>query len=130
MASRKSRQSPGYKCKHESALAKLINEHLAVLGWTQKDLAAAANMPESRLSRIMQGKKEKGNTVAVTELDIGQIALALKIGKTGRDKLRYAAWPELAYIDDALGSGEGVIALNSRLAENGLSPLGINNPKE
>lgn len=111
-------------------MAKLINERLDLFGWTQADLATAANMPESSLSRIMRGKKEKGNTVAVTELDICQIALALKIGREGRDKLRYAAWPELILIDDALGSGEGVIALNSRLAENGLSPLGINNPKE
>ena len=87
-------------------------------------------MPDARLSRILQGKKERGNTVAITELDIGQIALALKMGRTGRDKLRYAAWPELSFIDDALGAGETVVGLNSTLAANGLSPLGIDNPKE
>lgn len=111
-------------------MATLINERLDVFGWTQAQLAAAANMPESRLSRIMRGKKERGNTVAVAELDICQIALALKMSKEGRDNLRYAAWPELTYIDAALMSHESVIALNSRLADNGLPQLGINNPKE
>lgn len=130
MASKKSKQSPGCKKKVESALAKLINERLDVLGWNQADLAAAANMPESRLSRIMNGTRRKGNTAAVNEHDINQIALALKMGRTGRDKLRYAAWPELVYIDEALGSGEGVISLNSRLSDLGLPMLGTPNPKE
>lgn len=125
MAWKQPEQSPGYQYHEQSALAKLINERLNQLNMTQRELASAANMPEARLSRIMRGRKEKGNTVAVTEQDLAQIALGLKMGKTGWDKLRYAAWPELAYIDEAFRLGENVIALNSRLLENGLPPLGI-----
>lgn len=130
MASEKSKQSPAKKYKEESALAKLINERLAELNWTQKDLAEAANMSEARLSRIMRGSKEKGNTVRVNEKDINQIALGLKMGKAGRDRLRYAAWPELLYIDEALDKGEGVISLNCRLYENGFQTLGLSEPEE
>lgn len=125
MASKKSRRSLGYKNNERSALARLINERLDQLNMTQRDLAEAANMPEARLSRIMRGKKEKGNSVTVTELDLAQIALGLKIGKAGWDKLRYAAWPELTYIDEAFWLGECVVDLNGRLLEAGLSPLGI-----
>ena len=125
MASRKSRRSLGYKNNEQSALARLINERLDQLNMTQRDLAEAANMPEARLSRIMRGRREKGNSVAVTEQDLAQIALGLKIGKAGWDKLRYAAWPELTYIDEAFRLGENVIDLNGRLIDNGLPPLGI-----
>ena len=125
MARKQPKQSPGYKYNEQSALAKLINERLNQLNMTQKELAVAANMPEARLSRIMRGKKEKGNSVAVTEQDLAQIALGLEMGKAGWDKLRYAAWPELTYIDEAFRLGENVTDLNSRLLDNGLPPLGI-----
>lgn len=129
MASKRPRRSTGYK-EEQSALAKLINDRLAELHWTQRDLCEAANMPESRLSRIMRGRKGKGNTVSVNEFDLAQIAIALKIGKAGMDRLRYAAWPELTLIDQAFLSGESVIDLNSRLYENGFPMLGIDNPEE
>ena len=130
MTSGKSRQSPAKNCKEKSALAELINERLAELNWTQKDLADAANMAESRLSRIMRGSKGKANTVNLNEKDINQIALGLKMGREGRDRLRYAAWPELVYIDEALDKGEGVISLNCRLYENGFQTLGLTVPEE
>lgn len=81
-------------------------------------------MPKGRMSRILYGKDEKGNTVSVNEHDINQLALALRLSRKERDELRYKAWPELEYIDRAIANGECIGVLNSYLAEAGLPTLG------
>lgn len=81
-------------------------------------------MPKGRMSRIMYGKDKKGNTVSVNEHDINQLAFALRLGKKGRDELRYKAWPELEYADRAFDCGESLGVLNSRLVEVGLPTYG------
>ena len=118
MAGKKPRQGSG--CKgYQSALAKQIRSDLKKRGMTQKDLSAASGLPESRISRIL------GNgPVSVTEQDINQLALGLRKGVQERDEMRYLAWPELRYIDEALKRGEDVISLNCRLYEKGLPMLG------
>ena len=119
MALQQPKQSPGYKCTEKSALARQIKCDLKKLGMTQKDLAAASGLPESRVSRILRG----GN-VRLTEQDINQLALGLKKTVAERDEMRYLAWPELHYIDETLKRGESVVALNCWLEENGLPMLG------
>ena len=119
MALQQPKQGPGYKCNEQSALARQIECDLKKLGMTQKDLAAASGLPESRVSRILRG----GN-VRLTEQDINQLALGLKKTVAERDGMRYLAWPELHYIDEALKRRESVVVLNCRLEEKGLPMLG------
>lgn len=126
MAGKQSEQSPGYPCEVESALAKLIKKHLVRQKMTQKELAENALLPEARISRIMRGRTSKGNSVRITEQDINRIALALRIGRQGRDELLYAAFPERVYIERALEQRHGIIYLNGDLADHGLPTLELN----
>lgn len=88
----------------------------------QKELATASGMPEARLSRIL-----RGGQVRLTEQDINQLALGLKMTLAERDELRYLAWPELYEIDKALKRRDGCVFLvNCELAEQGLPLLGSN----
>lgn len=119
MAQNQPKQSPGYECNEESALAKSIREDLKRLGLTQKDVATRGGMPQARLSRIMRGGK-----VRLTEKDINRLAFGLYKTPQGRDELRYLAFPELRYIDEALKQGESVVELNWRLEEAGLPLMG------
>jgi len=89
------------------------------LGITQKFLAEATGMSEAKISRIMRDSTEPGDSFEWTELDINKISIVLQWGKQGRDKLRYAIYPELACYDAALENREGIVRLNCRLAEHG-----------
>ena len=89
------------------------------LGMTQKELAEAACISEAKISRIMRNSNETGNSFVWTELDINKISVALQWGKQGRELLRYAIYPELAYYDEALENREGMVRLNCRLYEQG-----------
>ena len=86
---------------------------------TQKELAIRSGLPESRISRILRD----GN-VKLTERDINLLAIGLRKSREWRDKLRYLAWPELEYIDEALYYGESVIDLNCRLEKAGIPLIG------
>ena len=91
-------------------------------GMKQKELATASGMPEARVSRIL-----RGGQVRLTEQDINQLALGLKMTPAERDELRYLAWPELYEIDKALKRRDGcVFRVNCELAEQGLPLLGSN----
>lgn len=118
MARKQPEQSPDYKVK-ASAPARLIKERMKKLGMTQKDLAEVACMSEAKISRIMRNSNETGNSFVWTELDINKISVALQWGKQGRELLRYAIYPELAYYDEALENREGMVRLNCRLYEQG-----------
>ena len=121
MASGRPKQSPGYR-QDISALARRIKAYLPKLGMKQKELATACGMPEARLSRIL-----RGGQVRLTEQDINQLALGLKMTLAERDELRYLAWPELYEIDKALKQRDGCVFLvNCELAEQGLPLWGSN----
>lgn len=113
------KQSPGYKDKEVSTPAGLIRKRMKELGITQKFLAKATGMSESKISRIMRDSSEPEDSFEWTELDINNISIVLQWGKQGREKLRYAIYPELACYDAALENREGIIRLNCRLAEHG-----------
>lgn len=122
MASRKPKQSLGYKKKEQSSLAKLIKKRLKKFGMKQEDLATSSGMSPSRVSRILND-----GPVRLTEHDINQLALALEMTTAERDNLRYLAWPELYEIDKALKRRDGCVFLvNYDLAEQGLPLLGSN----
>ncbi len=118
MVSKDPKRSSGYQ-RNQSALAKQIYSDLKKRKMTQKELAIASGIPESRISRIL-----RAGSVRVSEQDINQLALGLKKSVQERDQMRYLAWPELRYIDEALNKGEDVIELNAHLYENGLPLLG------
>lgn len=118
MAWKQPEQSLDYKVK-ASAPARLIKERMKKLGMTQKELAEAACMSEAKISRIMRNSDKTGNSFVWTELDINKISVALQWGKQGRELLRYAIYPELAYYDEALENREGMVRLNCRLYEQG-----------
>ena len=111
-------QSPGYK-DETSTPARLIRKRMKELGITQKFLAAATGMSEAKISRIMRDSTEPGDSFEWTELDINKISIVLQWGKQGRDKLRYAIYPELVCYDAALENREGIVRLNCRLENHG-----------
>lgn len=115
-------QSPGYK-DEASTPARLIRERMKELGITQKYLAKATGMSEAKISRIMRDSTEPRDSFVWTELDINKISIVLQWGKQGRDKLRYAIYPELVCYDAALENREGVIRLNYRLKEHGFQRI-------
>ena len=86
------------------------------LGIMQKFLAKATGISEAKISRIMRDCTEPGDSFEWTEPDINKISIVLQWGKQGRDKLRYAIYPELACYDAALENREGIVRLNCRLA--------------
>lgn len=92
---------------------------------TQKDLAASANMSEARISRILNTKSGSPNKIIASEYELGQIALALEMGKDGFEILRRAAYPYLDMIDNALAEKQSVHELNIQLYEKGLPLLGL-----
>ena len=83
------------------------------LGITQKFLAEATGMSEAKISRIMRDSTVPGDSFEWTEPDINKISIVLQWGKQGRDKLRYAIYPELACYDAALENREGIVRLNT-----------------
>lgn len=118
MASRKLKQSPGYK-EQLSAPARLIYERMEELGMKQCDLAAESGLTAVKISRIFRDAGKKGDTYLFTEVDINRISIALRWGRRGRDKLRYTVWPELTCYDEALENHEGLVRLNIRLHDKG-----------
>ena len=76
-------------------------------------------MSEAKFSRIMRNSKGPGDSFEWTEPDINKVSIVLRWGKQGRDKLRYAIYPELACYDAALENREGIVRLNCRLEEHG-----------
>lgn len=121
MAQKRPKRSPGYR-QDISALARRIKAYLQKPGKTQKEVATACGMTEARLSRILRGKK-----VRLTEQDINQLALGLRMTPAERDELRYLSWPELYEVDKGLKRRDGCVFLvNCELAEQGLPLLGSN----
>ena len=120
MAVKKSKRSSPDYCEHLSAPARLIKMRMDELRMTQKKLAENSSIPETRISRIMRNSMAQGNSFKWTERDINLISIALNWGKTGRDKLRLAVWPELECFDAALENREGLTRLNWRLFDSGL----------
>ena len=109
-----------YNKDDRSALAKLIKERLKFLGMTQKDLAEASQLSESMISRIVNNKD-----VFISEYRLNQLAVALQMGKEGRDRMRYYVNPKLDVFDAALQEHVGnVVEVNCMLVENGFSPVG------
>lgn len=129
LALRQPEQSPEYS-QSGLTFSELVKQYLARNRMTQKELAEAANMSEPMVSRILRNSNGRGGPFKLTEEIVIQLALALKIGRTGRDKLLFAAFPERAYWLEALDNQESVISLNCRLYEDGLPMLGIDNPIE
>lgn len=120
MAQKRPKQSPG--CHQDISAWQGGSNIPPKLGMNQKELAAASGMPEARVSRIL-----RGGQVRLTEQDINQLALGLKMTTAERDELRYLAWPELYEIDEALKRRDGcVFRVNCELAEKGLPLLGSN----
>lgn len=120
MAGRKPKQSPGYKQKDISALARQIKADLQKYRMTQKELAVRSGMPEARVSRIL-----RGGHVRMTEQDINQLALALGKTPEERDNMRYLAYPGLAEVDEGLRRRDGdIFTVNCVLADRGLPLLG------
>ena len=111
-------QSPGYKDK-ASTPARLIRKRMRELGMTQKFLAEETGISEAKISRIMRDSTEPGDSFEWTELDINKISIVLQWGKQGRDKLRYAIYPELVCYDAALENREGIVRLYCRLQDHG-----------
>lgn len=124
MASRKLKQSPGYK-EQLSAPARLIYERMEELGMKQCDLAADSGLTAVKISRIFRDTGKKGDTYLFTEVDINRISIALRWGRRGRDKLRYTVWPELTCYDEALENHEGLVRLNCRLHDKGFPMVEI-----
>ena len=89
------------------------------LGITQKFLAEETGISEAKISRIMRDSTEPGDSFEWTEPDIDKISIVLQWGKQGRDKLRYAIYPELVCYDAALENREGIVRLNCRLQDHG-----------
>lgn len=119
MARKVPEQNPNNPKGETQTPARLIKDRMRILKMTQKELAKGIGMSESKMSRIMRDSTTKGDTYAWTEADINLIAIGLEWGTQGRDKLRYAIYPELVCYDEALRAMEGVIRLNCRLDDCG-----------
>ena len=111
-------QSSGYK-DESSTPARLIRKRMRELGMTQKFLGEETGLSAAKISRIMRDSTEPGDSFEWTELDINKISIVLQWGKQGRDKLRYAIYPELVCYDAALENREGIVRLNYRLQDHG-----------
>lgn len=120
-------QSPGYG--EQRTFANYVKEHLAKNGWTQKDLAEAANLSESMVCRMLRDNNGRGSPFRLTDELVTTVALALKLGRAGWEELLYLAFPERRLWLEAIDRRENVISLNCRLYENGLPTLGMNNPE-
>lgn len=123
MTSKRSKRDTDYY-EQLSAPARLIKIRMDELKMNQKELAENSGLSEKRISRIMRNSKETGNSFRWTERDINLISIALRWGTFGRDKLRYAVWPEFQCIDEALANHEGLVRLNCRLESNYLPLIG------
>ena len=118
MAWKQPEQSPVYR-DEASTPARLIRKRMKELGITQKCLGEETGISEAKISRIMGDSTEPGDSFEWTELDINKISIVLQWGKQGRDKLRYAIYPELVCYAAALENREGIVRLNCRLQDHG-----------
>ena len=108
MAWKQPKQSPGYR-DDASTPARLIRKRMKELGITPKFLAEATGITEAKSSRIMRDSTEPGDSFEWTEPDINKISIVLQWGKQGRDKLRYAIYPELACYHAAMEKRERLV---------------------
>ena len=91
------------------------------------DLADMSNLSKTTISRILRDSNDKGQTYRPTESIVTAIAIALKVGRGGWERLMDAAFPERLICFEVLDCGGSVYEANARLDEAGLPLLG--NPK-
>lgn len=111
--------------EEKSKLSMIIKRELKKKKMKQKDLAKSANMSEARISRILNAQSGSPNKIIASEYELGQIALALEMGKEGFEILRRAAYPYLDMIENALSEKQSVHELNIQLYEKELPLLGL-----
>lgn len=132
----KSKQSPSYKKSDLGVfILNCLNENKKKSGGTnkpttQKELAILAGMSEARLSRIINGKRDRGNSVTLSIDDYVQILAGLDLDKEKRKELLYVVSPQFEYIDRHYKNGcPNVFDLNDELSEHGIPPLETKSPE-
>ena len=98
----------------------MVKCYLAKYQWTQKDLAVAADMSQSMVSRMFRDQNGRGDTFDLTPEMVMKIACALEAGTEGYLQLVEAAYPEFI---EALHNKERTMILNIQLIEKGKPPL-------
>lgn len=136
MTYRKSKQSPNYEKSDLGVfILNCLNENKRKSGrtnkpTTQKDLAIFADMSEAKLSRIINGKRAKGNSVTFSIDDYTRICVGLGLDKEKRKEFLYVVSPQLGYIDKHYENGcPNVFDLNDELSEHGIPPLETKSPE-
>lgn len=118
------KQSPDNEHETFSELVKkLLEEH----NLKAVELAAKSNLSKTTISRILRDSNDKGKAYRPTESIVTAIAIALKVGRGGWERLMDAAFPERLICFEVLDCGGSVYDANARLDEAGLPLLG--NPK-
>ena len=91
------------------------------------DLADMSNLSKTTISRILRDSNDKGQTYRPTASIVSAIAIALKVGRDGWERLLDAAFPERRIYLETLDCCGDIDEANARLYEAGLPLLG--NPK-
>lgn len=80
---------------------RLLKNYLAERDWSQKELAAACDMTESMVCRMLRNDNGHGDSFDLKPYMVMKIACGLTIGWSGYRKLMEAAYPEFIETLDA-----------------------------
>lgn len=114
------KQSQTQRLGNVRNFVRVVKRYLAKYQWTQKDLAVAADMSQSMVSRMFRDQNGRGDTFDLTPEMVMKIACALEAGTEGYLQLVEAAYPEFI---EALHNKERTMILNIQLIEKGKPPL-------
>lgn len=96
MAKNKPKQNPTLGKYNTIRFVRVVKKYMFEREWTQKDLAIAAEMSESMISRMFRNTNRRGGPFQLTPEMVMQFAMGLEKGWDGYKELAEAAFPFFA----------------------------------
>ena len=119
-----SKQPDNNKIDLSKNFSTVLKELMEIKNITQSELVKLTHISKGTISCMLNDTNHKGKNYLPTPIMIMTISVGIKLTPTEKNRLFYAAYPELSFLDDFLEKGLDVMEANEILDENGLSLLG------
>ncbi len=111
------------KLSPELTFSQCVKRICFAAGLNGAQLAEKCHLSKATTTRILRDSNSKGSRYKPTINVIAAIAIGLKLGQEGFERLVRAAYPEFAVWNDALKFRKSVMETNEELEEKGLPLL-------
>ena len=119
-----SKQSENINENKYDSFSDVVKRHLEAKGKSQKDLTKLCALSKTTASRIIRNSNDKGSTYKPDYLVVMAVIVGLKSTREESKELFFAAFPEMAYLENFLDKKLTIYEANEVLDDNGLSLLG------